>query len=293
MISYSDTALTLSETLQTNAIVWIHSLPEGEMGPTRRILEGLEGLATEGGFPIFEYAVGDRTELVNIFNELSSCAEQGLRPILHVDAHGSVADGLVLAPSGERIGWADVIELLRRLNIATENNLTCVFALCFGLHLYENVSLKKAVPAYLFCAPPSEISVGFLEDQTLSFYRKINQSSNVTDAFNATLCASMKLFHCQGLFFQSLLRYIRIYCMGKRRQVRLERMVTAVLKRDSIVNPSNEQLRQTRKNVSESLKPGQSLIDRFAPTFLIGRDAVFKYEDLEKILKRSTTSKHM
>ena len=45
MISYSDTGLTISETLQTNAIVWLYSLPEQEMGPTRRILEDLEGLA--------------------------------------------------------------------------------------------------------------------------------------------------------------------------------------------------------------------------------------------------------
>src|SRR4051812_32790736 len=49
MISYSDTALTISETLQTNAIVWIHSLPEREMGPSRRILEDLEGLTSAGG----------------------------------------------------------------------------------------------------------------------------------------------------------------------------------------------------------------------------------------------------
>ena len=291
MISYSGTALTISETLQTNAIAWIHSLPKGEMGPTRRILEDLEGLASAGGFRVFEYAVGDRAELEKAFNELTSSAEQGLRPVLHVDAHGTVADGLLLAPSGEQVEWADVIELLRKLNVATENNLTCVFALCFGLHLYKKVSLKKAVPAYLFCAPPSEISVGFLEDQTLAFYRKINQTSNVTAAFNATLGASMKSIHCQGLFFQSLLRYIRTYCMGKRRQERQERMLTAVLKRDGIVNPSNEQLSQARKDVCESLKPGQSLIDHFAPSFLVGRDAAFKYEDLDKVLKFSTTSR--
>ena len=293
MISYSASELTMSETLQTNAIVWIHSLPEREMGSTRRILEDLQGLATTGGFPVFEYAVSDRTELVKIFNELMSSAEQGLRPILHVDAHGTVADGLLLAPSGERIGWTDVIELLRRLNVATENNLTCVFALCFGLHLYKEVSLKKAVPAYLFCAPPSEITVGFLEGQTLAFYRKINQNSNVTDAFNATFGANMQSFHCQGLLFQSLLRFIRNDCMGKRRQERKEQMVTAVLERNGIVNPSNEQLRQARKHVSEILTPGQSLIDRFAPSFLIGRDAAFKYEDLEKVLKRSTTSRQV
>ncbi len=291
MISYSDTGLTISETLQTNTIVWIHSLPENEMGPTRRILEDLEGLSRADGFPVIEYAVGNRAELEAVFNELTTKAERGLRPVLHVDAHGTVAEGLLLAPSGERVGWAEVIDLIRGLNVATTNNLTCVFALCFGLHLYKQVSLKKAVPAYLYCAPPSEVSVGFLEEQTLAFYREINQTSDVTAAFDATLGANMESFHCQGLFFQSLLRYIRNYCMGRRRQERQECMVTAMLKRNGIVSPSNAQLRQIRKNVRESLKPGQNMIDHFAPSSLIGRNAAFTYDDLDKALKRSNTSK--
>ena len=217
MISYSDVALTMSDTLQINVIVWIHSLPEEEMGPTRRILEDLDSAS---GFRVVESAVGDRAELEEAFNELTSRAEHGLRPVLHVDAHGTAADGLLLAPSGDRVRWADVIELLRKLNVATENNLCCIFALCFGLHLYRQVSLKKAVPAYLFCAPQSEVSVGFLEDQTLAFYRKVNQTSNVTASFNDTLGANLESIHCQGLFFQSLLRCIRTYCMGSQRQER-------------------------------------------------------------------------
>jgi hypothetical protein len=209
-----------------------------------------------------------------------------LRPVLHVDAHGTVADGLLSAPSGERMGWAEIIEVLRDLNVATRNNLVCVFALCFGLHVYKQVSLKKPVPAYLFFAPPSEISVGFLEARTLAFYREINRTSNVTAAFAATLGAGMESFHCQGLFLQSLLRYIRTYCVGRQRQDRQERMVTAILQRDGIATPSSAQLKEARRKIREVLDPGQSLIDRFAPFFLIGRVAAFTYEDIEKVLKR-------
>ncbi|UTY48463.1 hypothetical protein [Sinorhizobium fredii] len=210
--------------------------------------------------------------------------------MLHVDAHGTVAEGLLLAPSGERVGWGEIIEDLRALNIATDNNLTCIFALCFGLHLYKQVSLKRPVPSYLFFAPPAEISVGFLEAQTLAFYREINRTSNVTAAFEATLGGVMESFHCQGLFLQSLLRYIRTHCIGRMRKDRLERMVTAVLQRDGIVNPSSAQLKQTRRKIRESLKPGQKLIDVFAPSFLIGRVPAFSYADLDRILKRSVPS---
>ncbi|MER9337213.1 hypothetical protein NKJ06_25050 [Mesorhizobium sp. M0293] len=286
MISYSDTALTISEPLQTNAIVWIRSLPEREMGPTRRILEDLEGLASAGGFPVFAYAVRDRAELSDLFRQLTTEAEQGLRPVLHVDAHGTVAEGLLLAPSGERVSWGEIIEGLRTLNVATANNLTCIFALCYGLHLYQQVSLRRPVPSYLFCAPPAEISVGFLEAQTLAFYREMNRTSNVTAAFEATLGGVMESFHCQGLFLQSLLRYIRTYCIGRMRQDRLERMVTAVLQREGIVNPSSAQLKQVRRKVRESLQPGQKLINVFAPSFLIGRAPAFSYADLDRILKR-------
>lgn len=277
----------MSETLQSNVVAWIHSLPEREMGPTRRILEDLNGLASAGGFPLLEYMVGTRAELIDTLAHLTAEAEKGLRPILHIDSHGTVAEGLLLAPSGERMGWGEIIELLRDLNVATHNNLVCVFALCFGLHVYKQVSLKKPVPAYLFIAPPSEVNVGFLEEQTLAFYREINRTSNVTAAFQATLGARMELFHCQGLFLQSLLRYIRTYCKGTQRQARLERMVTAVLNRDGITEPSNAQLKEIRREIRNFLDPGQSLIDRFAPSFLVGRTVIFTYEDIAKLLAYS------
>jgi hypothetical protein len=109
MITYSQSGLTIAETLQVNSIVWIHSLPEAELGPTRRILEDLDILAINDGLAVAVYSVSNQAELKSAFLEVTENARQGLRPILHVDAHGTAAEGLLLAPSGERMGWPELI----------------------------------------------------------------------------------------------------------------------------------------------------------------------------------------
>lgn len=284
MITYSPSSLTISETLQVNSIVWIHSLPAAELGPSRQILEDLEILAISDGLPVAVYSVSNQAELKSAFLEVTEHARRGLRPILHVDAHGTAAEGLLLAPSGEHIGWPELIGYLRDLNVATENNLVCIFALCFGLNLYREVRLSRPVPAYLFCAPSAEIRVGVLLDQTLQFYREVNRSRNVTAAFASTLEGPMRSFHCQGLFLQALLEYIRTYCSGKQRQERKERMVTSAVQHLGIDNPASDELRELRQKSSDLLKPGPHLIARFAPTFLVGRGAAFTYEEIEQVL---------
>lgn len=286
MLTYSEDTLNISETLQINSIVWIHSLPPNEMGPTNRLIGDIKLLGLQGGFPVLEYAVKDRTELADVFASVTAEAQKTLRPIIHIDAHGNADEGLLLSPSGECEGWLNLIEMLRTLNVATQNNLVVIFALCFGLHIYKQASLSRPVPAYFFGAPSNEITAGFLEDQTLEFYREVNRTSDLTSAFNRTLGKQMESFHCQGLFLLSLLRYIRKYCMGKGRRERLEGILTAILERDGITSPTSAQLREVRQLARERLKPSETLIERFAPIFLIGRSAAFTYADLNKLVKR-------
>jgi len=276
MLTQSPYGLFISETLQVNAIVWVQSLPEDETGPSRRILEDLSGAA---GFPVFVYPAGSSAELESVFDEITERARSdGLKPIIHIDAHGTADEGLLLAPSGDQTPWASILDYMRRLNVATENNLVCVFALCYGMHSYCQVSLSKPVPAYFFIAPEHKVTVGFLEAQTLEFYRAVKESSNVTTAFEETLKDSMQSLHCQGIFLQALLKYIRQHCKGRAKGERLERMVTAVLERDGITKPTANQLKQTRQDIKAALKPDQSVIDHFAQRFLIERPAAFDYQ---------------
>ena len=96
----------------------------------------------------------------------------------------------------------------------------------------------------------------------------------------------MKSFHCQRVFLLALLRYIRVYTMGKARRRRTEQLLGRVLRRNGITNPSRAQLRHARAAVKAALKPGPALISRYEKTFLVGRSAQFTYADVERIIQR-------
>lgn len=64
----------MSENLLVNTIIWISSLPEEEMGPTRRITEDIEVLSV---------VVENHQELLQTLEELAIKAENiDLKPIL-------------------------------------------------------------------------------------------------------------------------------------------------------------------------------------------------------------------
>lgn len=281
----SSNAITISEPVLVNATIWVRSLPEAEHGPSRRIVEDVEPLTAREG-QVFELIdVGDRAAFFAALQGIAAWSRAGLRPILHLDAHGHADRGIRLAPSGEAVSWEEVAEALREINIATGNNLVCVLGLCFGLHLYKILTLRKAVPAYLFMAPESEIQVGDLEERVFSFYRSVHASGNVTAAFDTHLAGAMTLFHCQGLFLEVLAAYVRSHCRGSARTDRFDRLATALVKRRGQIG-NRQQLRSARSKASTGVRPGPHLIRRFAPTFLIGRTAAFTYNAVERLALR-------
>lgn len=278
-------AIVIQEALSLNAIIWIHSLPANDLGPTRRILDDLHSLNLVGGLPVREYAVSNRLELFALLEALAVEAGQGLRPVLHIDAHGNDEAGIALAPTDEWASWPEVMAALRKLNVATGNNLVVIFALCFGLHLYKLTDVSEATPAYLFIASEKEVSVGFLESETHAFYRQVHETGELRGAFESTLSKQMDMMNCQGLFLKVLAHYVRNYCQGPARTGRIRRMMKALVERDGLVDPKPHELGQLRRRVRVHFEPGQKLIDHFAPKFLCGRKAGFSYAEVRRLVK--------
>lgn len=282
-ISRSASGISLTDIVFINSVIWIRSLGDNELNPSRRMVEDLTVMANAGHFAFEERVVRNHTDLFSLLDSIASSASEGLRPILHFDCHGSATDGLHLRPANEFSSWEDLAARLRAINVATQNNLCCVFATCFGMWLATQLRLSLPAPWYLVIAPENEISVGVLEERTAEFYREVFASANITQAYDRVLKPDLDILLCKKVFVESLARHVAVNCRGDSGRQRKEAAVTAVLKRDGIVSPTRAQLAQARREIRHKFQASQWVIDHFAGSFLIGRDPGIDVSDLVRL----------
>lgn len=240
-------------------------------------------MATAGHFAFEEKVVRNRAELLSLLDSIASSASEGLRPILHFDCHGSATEGLHLRPANEFCYWEDLATRLRVINVATQNNLCCVFGACFGMWLATHLRLSLPAPWYLTIAPENEISVGVLEERTAEFYREVFTSANITQAYDRVLKPDLDILLCKKVLAESLARHVAINCRGESGRKRKEAAVTAMLRGRGIAAPTREQLAYARREVRDKFQASQWLIDHFATPFLIGRDPGIDVADLNRL----------
>ena len=282
-VARSDIGISLTDTVLINSVIWIRSLADDEINPSRRIVEDLIPMATAGHFAFEEKVVGNRADLLTLLDSIGTSAQAGLRPILHFDCHGSAADGILLKPTYEFCDWGELTAQLRNINVATGNNLCCVFGACFGMWHATHLRLSQPIPWYLVIAPENEVSVGILEERTAVFYREVFASANITQAYDRVLKPDLDIMLCKKVFAESLTRHVAVNCRGESGRKRKEEAVTAVLHGRGIISPTREQLAQARRDIRHKFQASQWVIDYFARTFLIGRDPGIDVADLIRL----------
>lgn len=286
--------LKFEQTFDVNTLVWIRSLPESELGPSQRMAEDLEALSANGRFAFEEISVGSREELLGVLTEVTVRCTEGLRPILHFDCHGSAELGLQLAPSGEHLAWADLADALRKVNVAAKNNVSCIFGVCFGMHLSMELSLSQPTPYFLTIAPEKEITVGELLDRFAPFYARLFETGNITQAYREKLAPSLSVFYCTEVLAKAFATYVVKHASGRAAGLRKETLVTKALEARGITSPSKAQLDSLRRIVKSSLRPSQAQFTYFAKRFLIGRAPGFTFAEVsefaEHLRKRRETA---
>ncbi len=277
--------MQLGGSFSCNSVVWIVSLAEEELGPSRRMMAGVSAHCSLHGYLFFMFDVKCRSELCQVLKNINFCArENGLRPILVLDAHGNQQDGLVLDNSGEAMKWNDLGSLLQQINISTCNNLCVIGAACFSLRTISPAKLDKAAPFFVLLAPEQDVKVGFLEDNLPAFFNRLFTGSSLDDAYSSHLSDVFKYFHCEMMLFNVVARYIVAGCKGKRGAERRERLMTEVFMHGMLNTKANRKI--VRKKLKASLKPNQTLLDKYAETFLVGRKCSFTMEQLLTFIEK-------
>jgi len=275
--------LQLDTGFSCNSIIWLTSLPESELGPTRRMVESMEALA--GETPIgFQYIqVHSAEHLMKLLGELTTHAsERGMLPLLNFDMHGSKDDGLRISETSEYVPWAVLSQTLQGLNKATGNNLVVVGAACFGLRAIMPIKLDEPSPFFVLLAPEAEVKVGFLEENIPRFYRDLLASGTLDSAYARYLSDKFKYFHCEKILFIVIAKYIQAGCKGKSARKRREQLLTDVFSQG--MDKLQENMKMVRNKIKQGLKPNQELLDRYARVFLINRSCSFNMDQLLEVL---------
>lgn len=271
--------MIISSEFACNSVIWISSLPDNEMGATNRMVASVEAHSKELEFGFQHVPIKHREQLDGLLDELAQRSRQhNMKPLIHFDTHGNSDCGLYIDGEDAFYDWNNLSEKLRSINTGTGNNLAVVGATCYGLHAIKPISLTTPTPFYLLLAPEEKVTVGFLEKNVPSFYRSLFKLGSIDSAFSCHFLEKFKYFHCEKMLFVVISRYIAQQCKGKGGAARRERLLTEIFSQG--MENTVENRKRVRAMLKNGLRPDQSLTDRFAGNFLIGRQCSFNITDL-------------
>lgn len=275
-------SINIQTDFSINALIWFSSLRPGEEGPTRRIVEDVEPIFQSKRLIFEKYEVTSIKAFEDALAKVSEAVTNGLRPMIHIDMHGSAEVGLEISAEQNFVPWEQFIRWLRPINAAMGNDLCIVSGACFGLHAIRPLKLDQPAPFYILIAPEREVTFGFLEDHSAAFYADMMESGDVTLAHARNLAPNMSLFHCEKFLIISIMRYIKYHCRGHGLRVRRERLLTEVMQEGMPNTRLNR--RKLRKLLKAGLKPDQAMLDRYVASFLLDKPCNFTMDDLVKMV---------
>jgi hypothetical protein len=273
--------------LSVNSLFWITSLEPNQHGVTQRIRGDLMPYLDRIGVHHQTLEPQTANHLLAMLDQIARNADAGLRPILHLDTHGDVKHGIKVAASGEFVSWPNLLASLRAINVATGNNLCVVSGACFSLNVVWQITLREACPFFILIAPGMEVTSGFLEDNTVAFYKSAFEGLEIVTAHEDHFAPHLSLHHCERMLAYILVGYVRDFCIGKQGKERREELMTKAVTTGLAHDRYNR--RRIRQAAKAWTRPSQAMVERFAKghasKFLMGKPLGFDIADVMRLVK--------
>lgn len=270
-------ALIFDSVFSNNTVFILDGLMSSDLQTARHLNEELKDLAYKTDTPYCSLIrIGSRSELFLILDQIRSQCDEGIKPIIHIEAHGDENEGIAVGDNQERVSWGELVAALGKINETTKNNLGVVMAGCFGLYAIRPISITKPSPFYFLIGSDTKISAGQIDEVMKNFYRDLFNSNSLQIAMKQ-VDEQFKQFHVEKMFCVSFGRYIKQQCMGQGRNNRVEKLLSELVV-GGIPN-NKESLINSRKALKRLIKPSKATFERFAKVFMHGRYAI-TYEQL-------------
>lgn len=169
-----------SHTFKVNHIAIVESLAASDFLTGRELAGYLRGQLEDSQTPItVSYSeVATPDDFRAVVASLATRAEyEGLRPILHVEAHGEDDFGLHFR-SG-KLHWREICDALIPLNQASDFNLLLSVSACFGVNFISGLTLSRGASCYALLGPSQDLSGSDLLNRFRIFYREVIHSQNL------------------------------------------------------------------------------------------------------------------
>jgi hypothetical protein len=269
-----------------NSVQIIDGLRSDELQTATHLKDGLSDLNYEMETPYCQYhKVESRANFIVTLGEIRQQCALGLKPIIHIEAHGDNELGLSISDARELVSWTALCHSLRAINILTKNNTGVVMAACHGLYAIKPLTIHDPAPFYFLIGSEGEITAGELDSQMKKFYMSLFATSSLSVAMNE-VDKRFQQFHAERFVCIALGRLLKSGCMGHGAKARVERYVTEAVKSGAPVN--RESLRKIRKKAKKAVKPSRGLFERYARPFLHGRCNIY-YGDFLAFLRGGLT----
>lgn len=290
MVQYSSGAVSPAFEFRSqfafNAVIVIDALREDGLQTGIRVYNELRDLRDYAEHDVLteRMVVADAGALRHALDSIRlRCRDEGLRPILHFEAHGERGKGLEVGAARDIFSWPVLESMLRPINVACIGNLGIVMAVCEGLYAITPLKLHRHAPFYFLLGTQEQIRQGALADQLPAFYRTLFETGNL-DAALAKVPAC-KPFHAEKLLAVAVGAYWARECIGRGAVERTERLLTEA-KWQLGGFADTEQLRAIRQTAKAKIRSDVSaeILERYAQPFLGQRECSFTFEQLRAYL---------
>jgi hypothetical protein len=229
--------------------------------------EKLKPICQRFGFGFVHFGVGTQREFLQamqvVHNECLA-PNRPVYPIIHFEMHGLPDEtGLVVAPSKEIISWADFVRSCRQINVACDNSLTCVLAVCHGFTAIMQADITQPTPFCALIGSEERVTAGEILQRFSFFYEQLFQGDDLLEALKA-LGDGFGLYDCQYMFTDAFTSYWREHCRGRGKGDWVEQIVTRAKQRFPGLS-----LRRIRKTAKKEITPTERIFERFKSRFLM------------------------